>query len=180
MMKKTVKKAIAAIMSVAALTGAVASATNVFALSDDWRIYENIRDVTIAEGGAYLYDDPDTMKALKYLEPGTEITISGDVVEDGDFTGWYAVQSEDYDLAYILASEVQEYDYYSNQAEVRVSKGYLALRTAPAYDEANEIGELYTGDIVEVEDLTSNGYAYVYSYKYDTYGYANVNYLYYL
>ena len=181
-MKKTMKKAMAAMMAVAALTGAVASTTNVFALSDSWKVLGNgeTREVTVADGGAYLYDDPDTMNVLKYLEPGTEIGIIGDVVEGGVLTGWYAIESEDYELAYILGSDFYEYSYYSNQAEVRVSTGYLALRTAPAYDEANEIGELYTGDVVEVEDITDNGYAYVYSYKYDAYGYANVNYLFYL
>ena len=33
---------------------------------------------------------------------------------------------------------------------VKVDKGYLALRTEKAYDYANEIGELYTGDEVEI------------------------------
>ena len=62
-------------------------------------------------------------------------------------------------------------------AIVRVSKGYLALRTAPCYDERNEIGELYSGDDVEVLRRTNNGYAYVYSYKYGRCGYVNANYL---
>ena len=35
---------------------------------------------------------------------------------------------------------------------VRVETGYLALRTAQAYDYRNEIGKLYTGDTVEVEE----------------------------
>ena len=34
----------------------------------------------------------------------------------------------------------------SNTWTVSVAKGYLALRTAKAYDASNEIGELYTGD----------------------------------
>ena len=61
---------------------------------------------------------------------------------------------------------------------VSVSKGYLALRTAKAYDASNEIGELYTGDTVQVIDSSDNGYWYVYSPKLNKNGYVNRNYLY--
>ena len=60
---------------------------------------------------------------------------------------------------------------------VSVSKGYLALRTAKAYDSSNEIGELYTGDTVEVMDTSDNTYWYVYSAKLGKSGYVNRNYL---
>ena len=62
---------------------------------------------------------------------------------------------------------------------VRVEKGYLALRTAQAYDYRNEIGKLYTGDTVEVEEYGSGDYWYVYSSKLNKYGYVNNNYLFY-
>lgn len=59
-----------------------------------------------------------------------------------------------------------------------VAKGYLALRTDTAFDSRNEIGELYNGDLVEVMDYTgATGYWYVYSPKYDTFGYVNNDYL---
>ncbi len=61
---------------------------------------------------------------------------------------------------------------------VSVAKGYLALRTAKAYDEANEIGELYTGDTVQVTDTSDSTYWYVYSPKHGKYGYVNKDYLY--
>ena len=60
---------------------------------------------------------------------------------------------------------------------VRVEKGYLALRTAQAYDYRNEIGKLYTGDTVEVLDASDSGYWYVYSDKLNKYGYVNKDYL---
>ena len=60
---------------------------------------------------------------------------------------------------------------------VSVAKGYLALRTAKAYDSRNEIGELYTGDTVEVTDTSDNTYWYVYSSKLNKSGYVNKNYL---
>ena len=60
---------------------------------------------------------------------------------------------------------------------VSVDKGYLALRTEPAYDEANEIGELYTGDVVRVKDKSNGKYWWVYSPKYGKSGYVNKDYL---
>lgn len=59
---------------------------------------------------------------------------------------------------------------------VKVDSGYLALRTAPAFDASNEIGALYTGDKVEVSD-SSGTYWWVYSPKYGAWGYVNGNYL---
>lgn len=61
--------------------------------------------------------------------------------------------------------------------KVVVEKGYLALRNAKGYDYNNEIGELYTGDIVEVSNKNDDTYWWVYSSKYDTYGFVNKNYL---
>ncbi len=60
---------------------------------------------------------------------------------------------------------------------VQVTEGYLALRTAKAFDYYNEIGKLYTGDTVEVLDSTDSDYWYVYSSKLDKYGYVNKDYL---
>lgn len=72
---------------------------------------------------------------------------------------------------------IQEVQASSNTYEVSVSKGYLALRSSMAYTTANEIGELYSGDLVEVCEYSSNDYWYVYSPKYDCWGYVNSDYL---
>ena len=61
---------------------------------------------------------------------------------------------------------------------VNVSSGYLALRSAKAFDASNEIGRLYSGDTVEVSDSSDSTYWYVYSAKLGKYGYVNKNYLY--
>lgn len=62
--------------------------------------------------------------------------------------------------------------------EVRVAKGYLALRSAQAYDASNELGALYTGDTVQVRDTCGGGtYWYVYSPRYQRMGYVNAKYL---
>ena len=63
----------------------------------------------------------------------------------------------------------------SDTYQVSVSKGYLALRNAMAYDSSNEIGELYSGDTVEVTDYTTSDYWYVYSPKLGKSGYVNNN-----
>lgn len=60
---------------------------------------------------------------------------------------------------------------------VKVKSGYLALRNAKAYDDSNEIGQLYTGDTVEVKDSSGDTYWYVYSSKLGKSGYVNKNYL---
>lgn len=61
--------------------------------------------------------------------------------------------------------------------KVSVSKGYLALRSKPEYDSANEIGQLYTGDGVFVKDYSNSQYWYVYAPKCQDYGYVNKDYL---
>ena len=61
---------------------------------------------------------------------------------------------------------------------VRVQSGYLALRTAKAYDSSNEIGKLWTGDTVQVIDSSGSQYWYVYAPTLGKYGYVNKDYLY--
>ena len=73
----------------------------------------------------------------------------------------------------------QDVEASSNTYEVSVSKGYLALRSSMAYDSSNEIGELYSGDLVEVTEYTTSDYWYVYSPKLNLSGYVNKDYLYY-
>lgn len=81
-------------------------------------------------------------------------------------------------LTFCAAANPSDVEASSNTYRVLVSQGYLALRTDTAYDSGNEIGELYTGDLVEVMDYTgATGYWYVYSPKYDSYGYVNNDYL---
>ena len=61
---------------------------------------------------------------------------------------------------------------------VKVKSGYLALRKAPEYEEANEIGALKTGDIVNVEQYRGGNYAVVKVPRLGgRIGYVNVNYL---
>ena len=75
-------------------------------------------------------------------------------------------------------STVESEEYLWEPWTVKVDSGYLAVRDEPAYDASNELGELYTGEIVEVLDASGSDYWYVYAPSLDMYGYVNCNYLY--
>ena len=60
---------------------------------------------------------------------------------------------------------------------VSVPKNYLALRSAKAFDYYNEIGKLYTGDTVQVQDTSDGTYWWVYAPSLGKSGYVNKNYL---
>ena len=56
--------------------------------------------------------------------------------------------------------------------------GYLALRNAPCYDAANEIGKLHTGDTVELVSTYNTGsYVEVFAPKLGCYGYVNAGFI---
>lgn len=59
----------------------------------------------------------------------------------------------------------------------KVNTGYLAIRTAKAYDDSNIIGQMYTGDKVYVIDTSTGTYWYCYSPTNGVYGYVNSGYL---
>ena len=61
---------------------------------------------------------------------------------------------------------------------VKVDSGYLALRRDTAYDQSNVIGQLYTGDQVEIQGSGAAGsYVFVYSPKYGCNGWVNAGFL---
>ena len=60
---------------------------------------------------------------------------------------------------------------------VYVSESYLALRSYPSYDSANEIGQLYTGDAVQIIGDVSGSYITVYSPQYGATGWVNAGFL---
>lgn len=93
-----------------------------------------------------------------------ELGLSGYVNKD------YLVEPDDSAVARTLE--------YFNDWTVSVDKGYLALRSAKAYDEKNEIGELYSGDTVKVCESGDSTYWYVYSPKLYKFGYVNKDYIY--
>ena len=61
---------------------------------------------------------------------------------------------------------------------VKVDSGYLALRRDCTYDQSNEIGQLHTGDQVEIQGSGAAGsYVFVYSPKYGCNGWVNAGFL---
>ncbi len=60
---------------------------------------------------------------------------------------------------------------------VSVSAGYLALRGDFTYDDSNELGKLYNGDVVEIQGGCEGSYVFVYSPKLDTIGWVNAGFL---
>lgn len=125
------------------------------------------------------------LRTEKAFDASNEIgkLYSGDTVwvyDAGDPSYWY-----------VYAPQLQKYgyvnkDYLRNGSTgastdtrtVRVDTGYLALRTAKAFDSSNEIGRLYTGDTVQLLDTRDSSYWYVYAPSLGRYGYVNCDYLY--
>ena len=126
------------------------------------------------------------LRTAKAYDRNNEIgeLYTGDMVEvtdTSDSTYWYVYSSKLNKSGYVnrnylvgagTGTSTAGYSY-----TVSVSKGYLALRTAKAYDDKNEIGELYSGDTVQVQDSSDSTYWYVYSPKLNKSGYVNRNYL---
>ena len=129
---------------------------------------------TVSVSKGYL-----ALRTAKAYDKSNEIgeLYTGDTVEvtdTSDGTYWYVYSAKLNKSGYVnrnyLVGSTSSYT-------VSVSKGYLALRTAKAYDEKNEIGELYSGDTVQVQDTSDSTYWYVYSPKLNKSGYVNKNYL---
>lgn len=135
------------------------------------------RTVSVSEG--YL-----ALRTAKAYDSSNEIgeLYTGDTVElidTSDSTYWYVYSPKHGRNGYVNRNYLTGgSSSYSFTKTVSVNKGYLALRTAKAYDSSNEIGELYTGDTVHVIDTSDSAYWYVYSPKHGKNGYVNKDYLY--
>lgn len=141
----------------------------------------NVASGYLALRTAQCYDDSNVIGEL----------YNNDTVDVVDYSGtyWY-VYSPKYgcngyvDSRYLVVDSTSGYSYTTGNSyssypvkTVKVEKNYLALRTAKAYDSSNEIGQLYTGDTVNVIDFGDGTYWWVYSSKLGMTGYVNRNYL---
>ena len=115
----------------------------------------------------------DASNEIGELYTGDKVQVQN----SSDSTYWYVYSPKLNKYGYVNRNYLEGGSVAGYPMKVSVSKGYLALRTAKAYDESNEIGELYTGDIVQVQDSSDSTYWYVYSPKYNKFGYVNHEYL---
>lgn len=90
----------------------------------------------------------------------TQTSKSSGSTSTGYYTGYGASAPSTY------------YQYYAY-----VNSGYLAIRSAKAYDYSNELGKIYTNQAVFVIDQSTGTYWYCYSPTTKMYGYVNSNYL---
>lgn len=158
-----------------------------------WYVYAPVLDVYGYVNKDYLTDQGsadwtvrvDTgylaLRTAKAYDSGNEIgkLYSGDTVavqDSDDPTYWYVYSPKLGKFGYVNKNYLVNPD--STERIVKVDTGYLALRSAKAYDSGNEIGELYSGDTVYVVDDSDSTYWYVYSPDLQDLGYVNKNYLY--
>jgi hypothetical protein len=125
----------------------------------------------------------DSRNEIGKLYNGDTVYVS----EAGSGTYWYVYSPKYGKYGYVNKNYLVYTDTALGQKSapgsgpaytVKVETGYLALRSAAAYDSNNEIGKLYSGDTVYVESAGSGTYWYVYAPKLDRSGYVNHNYLY--
>ncbi len=97
----------------------------------------------------------------------------------GEKDGYYFVYSDSLGKTGYVNSDYLEYDgmVWDNFWTVKVDEGYLALRSEKAFDSANELGKLYTGDVVLLLKEDGPKYWLVYSQDLLLTGYVNCEYL---
>lgn len=136
----------------------------------------NTYRVSVATGYLALRTDKsyDSSNEIGQLYSGETV----EVMDSSDAAYWYVYSPKLGNYGYVNKDYLVYAASTSSTWTVAVNKGYLALRTAKAYDDANEIGQLYSGDTVDVTDSSDSTYWYVYSPKLGKYGYVNRNYLY--
>ena len=135
----------------------------------------NVYTVMVSEGYLALRNNTayDASNEIGKLYTGDTVTF---ISESGNPTYWYVYAPTLNKNGYVNKNYLYQ-NSSSFSMTVKVSSGYLALRNAKAYDSANEIGKLYSGDTVQVMDNTTGQYWYVYSPKLNKSGYVNKDYL---
>lgn len=172
-MKKRKNIAIPMILAATIAAVSVPCSSQIVMASDTYQV--GVSKGYLALRSAMAYDSSNEIGEL----------YSGDTVEVTEYTTsdyWYVYSPKlnrsgyvNNDYLYFLSSQPTS---SSGSYTVSVAKGYLALRSAKAYDSSNEIGQLYSGDTVRLVDTTDAQYWYVYSQKLCKYGYVNKDYLY--
>lgn len=151
----------------------------------------NLLSVTVKAASYYTVSGTANYLALRWVpgyDAGNEIgkLYNGESVEylnSGNGSYWYVYSPKLGMPGYVNKKYLVASDFLSNPMplsggiyRVTGTTNYLALRSAATYDARNEIGKLYNGDTVEVQNR-SGSYWYVYSPQLGKYGYVNSKYL---
>lgn len=134
------------------------------ATNDSWTV--KVKSGYLALRNTAAYNDANE---IGKLNTGDTVLVK----DSSDSTYWYVYAPKLDKSGYVD----NRYIYNSGLWTVKVEKGYLALRNKPAYNDSNEIGQLSTGDSVQVKDTSNDNYWYVYSPLLDKTGYVDKNYL---
>ena len=137
---------------------------NTTATNDSWTV--KVKSGYLALRNTAAYNDSNEIGRLN----------TGDMVlvkDSSDSTYWYVYVPKLDKSGYVD----NRYIYNSGLWTVKIEKGYLALRNQAAYNDSNEIGQLNTGDTVQVKDTADEHYWYVYVPKLDKTGYVDKEYL---
>ncbi|MGN0354221.1 MAG: hypothetical protein ACI4EI_04000 [Muricoprocola sp.] len=151
-------------------------------VNKDYLVRSGLGSATVKVDSGYL-----ALRTAKAFDSANEIgcLYTGETVQiqdTNDSTYWWVYAPSLGRYGYVNKNYLVNINYasgrsVSNSMTVKVDSGYLALRTAKAYAYENEIGELYTGDTVQVYDTSDSTYWWVYSPKHNSYGYVNRDYL---
>lgn len=135
--------------------------------------------VKVSYGYLTLRDTPLTLDTneIGRLYTGESVQVQN----YGNGTYWYVYSNKLGKYGYVNSNYLVDYispDPSPSGTKMYVSvNGYLALRNYPSYNAGNEIGRLYSGESVLVQDTSGSTYWYVYSTKLGMYGYVNKDYL---
>ena len=150
-------------------------------VNKNYLVYKNKRQATQGDYRVKVDKNYLALRTAPAFDWNNEIgeLYTGDTVSVVEKSGgqYWWVYSPKYDRSGDVNKDYLTPITSANDYTVKVNKGYLALRTKPAYNSSNEIGELYTGDVVTLKEKLGGQYWWVYSSKYDREGYVNKDYL---
>ena len=141
------------------------------AVGDTYTVKVDKGYLALRSGKSYDYNNE-----IGKLYTGDTVTVQS----MSDSTYWWVYSSKLGKSGYVNKNYLVAASSADTSGEtwsVKVDSSYLALRTAKAFAYDNEIGKLYTGDTVNVQDKSDATYWWVYSPKYQKSGYVNKNYL---
>ena len=193
MMKKIAIAFAAAAMTITA-TGMIASANETKYVAND--IGVNVRQAATAEsarlGGLYKGDAVDVISVnngwAKINYNGKTAFVTNNVLSNTKPAASTSTSTKGVNSRYPWIKETNssnttkiqnqrgQMSHDNNTFTVKVASGYLALRSSAVPDPANEIGQLHTGQMVQVQQFGSQ-FDYVYVPATGAYGYVNNDYL---